>query len=136
MRNGVGIKIKKIQSLIRKSIHNSETFKTNEELTNVISGLNVNSSFLLPALSSTLFPLTTIVTFPESVLLFITSSYLPSSSFFVNVIFDVIGVAVQSSDTVPFHSMASKKIKTAKTAKKMLKNSAKVLYNTSKASKT
>ena len=36
MRNGVGIKIKKIQSLIRKSIHNSETFKTNEELTNVI----------------------------------------------------------------------------------------------------
>ena len=36
MRNGVGIKIKKIQSLIRKSIHNSETFKSNEELTNVI----------------------------------------------------------------------------------------------------
>ena len=36
MHNGVGIKIKKIQSLIRKSIHNSETFKTNEELTNVI----------------------------------------------------------------------------------------------------
>lgn len=36
MRNGVGIKIKKIKSLIRKAIHNSETFKTNEELTNVI----------------------------------------------------------------------------------------------------
>ena len=36
MRNGVGIKIKKIQSLIRKSIHNSETFKNNEDLTNVI----------------------------------------------------------------------------------------------------
>lgn len=36
MRNGVGIKIKKVQSLIRKSIHNSETFKSNEELTNVI----------------------------------------------------------------------------------------------------
>ena len=36
MQNGVGIKIKKIQSLIRKSIHNSETFKTNEDLTNVI----------------------------------------------------------------------------------------------------
>lgn len=36
MRNGVGIKIKKIQSLIRKSIHDSETFKTNEDLTNVI----------------------------------------------------------------------------------------------------
>lgn len=45
---------------------------------------------------------------------------------FVGIIFDIIGVAVQSSDTVPFHSMASKKIKTAKTAKKMLKNSAKV----------
>ena len=36
MRNGVGIKIKKIQSLIRKSIHDSETFKNNEDLTNVI----------------------------------------------------------------------------------------------------
>ena len=44
----------------------------------------------------------------------------------IGVLFDIIGVAVQSSDTVPFHSMASKKIKTAKTAKKMLKNSAKV----------
>ena len=36
MRNGVGIKVKKIHSLIRKTIHNSETFKENEELTNVI----------------------------------------------------------------------------------------------------
>lgn len=45
---------------------------------------------------------------------------------FIGIIFDIVGVAVQSSDTVPFHSMASKKIKTAKTAKKMLKNSAKV----------
>lgn len=36
MKNGVGIKIKKIHSLIRKTIHNSETFKSNEELTNVI----------------------------------------------------------------------------------------------------
>ena len=36
MRNGVGIKIKKVQSLIRKAVHNSETFKSNEDLTNVI----------------------------------------------------------------------------------------------------
>ena len=36
MKNGVGIKIKKVHSLIRKTIHNSETFKSNEELTNVI----------------------------------------------------------------------------------------------------
>ena len=36
MRNGVGVKIKKVHSLIRKSIHNSETFKQNEELTNMI----------------------------------------------------------------------------------------------------
>ena len=36
MQNGVGIKIKKVQSLIRKMIHDSETFKNNEELTNVI----------------------------------------------------------------------------------------------------
>lgn len=36
MKNGVGIKIKKIHSLIRKTIHNSETFKSNEDLTNVI----------------------------------------------------------------------------------------------------
>lgn len=36
MRNGVGIKIKKVQSLIRKTVHSSEPFKSNEELTNVI----------------------------------------------------------------------------------------------------
>ena len=36
MKNGVSSKIRKIKSLIRKTIHNSETFKTNEELTNVI----------------------------------------------------------------------------------------------------
>lgn len=36
MQDSVCIKIKKIKSLIRKTIHNSETFKTNEELTNVI----------------------------------------------------------------------------------------------------
>lgn len=36
MQFGVGIKIKKVQSLIRKAIHDSETFKNNEELTNVI----------------------------------------------------------------------------------------------------
>lgn len=44
----------------------------------------------------------------------------------IGVIFDIIGVAVQSSDTVPFHAMASKKIRNAKTAKKMLENSDKV----------
>lgn len=44
----------------------------------------------------------------------------------IGVIFDIIGVAVQSSNSIPFHAMASKKIKNAKTAKKMLKNSDKV----------
>ena len=44
----------------------------------------------------------------------------------IGVLFDIIGVAVQSSDTTPFHAMASKKVKNAKTAKKMLENSAKV----------
>ena len=45
---------------------------------------------------------------------------------FIGVIFDIIGVAVQSSELTPFHAMASKKVKNAKTAKKMLKNSAQV----------
>lgn len=44
----------------------------------------------------------------------------------IGVIFDIIGVAVASSNPEPFHAMASKKIKSANTAKKMLKNSAKV----------
>ena len=44
----------------------------------------------------------------------------------IGVLFDIVGVAVQSSDVVPFHAMASKKVKTAKTAKNMLLNSAKV----------
>ena len=45
---------------------------------------------------------------------------------FIGVIFDIIGVAVQSSDKTVFHAMASRKVKNAKTAKKMLENSAKV----------
>ena len=44
----------------------------------------------------------------------------------IGVIFDIIGVAVQSSNVVPFHAISSKKVKTAKTAKKMLENSHKV----------
>lgn len=44
----------------------------------------------------------------------------------IGVIFDIIGVAVQASDETPFHAMASKKLKRAKSAKKMLKNADKV----------
>jgi CBS domain containing-hemolysin-like protein len=44
----------------------------------------------------------------------------------LGIIFDIIGVAVQSSDETPFHAMASKKIKRARHAKKMLKNASKV----------
>lgn len=44
----------------------------------------------------------------------------------LGVLFDIIGVAVQSSQEESFHAMASKKVRGAKTAKKMLKNSDKV----------
>ena len=44
----------------------------------------------------------------------------------IGVIFDIIGVAVQTSDHEPFHAMAAKKVKGAKSAKKMLKNAPKV----------
>jgi len=44
----------------------------------------------------------------------------------LGVIFDIIGVAVASSDPEPFHAMASKKIHGANTAKRMLKNAEKV----------
>lgn len=44
----------------------------------------------------------------------------------IGVIFDIIGVAVASSDVTPFHAMASKKLKSANKAKKMIKNAAKV----------
>jgi CBS domain containing-hemolysin-like protein len=44
----------------------------------------------------------------------------------LGVVTDIIGVSVQSSDTTPFHAMASKKIKSAKQAKKMINNAAKV----------
>lgn len=44
----------------------------------------------------------------------------------LGVLFDIVGVAVQSSEEESFHAMASKKIKGAKTAKRMLKNSDKV----------
>lgn len=44
----------------------------------------------------------------------------------IGVLFDIIGVAVQSSNEEPFHAMASKKIKGAVRAKKMIKNAARV----------
>ncbi len=44
----------------------------------------------------------------------------------LGVLFDIIGVAVQSANDEPFHAMASKKIKTANSAKVMLKNAPKV----------
>ena len=44
----------------------------------------------------------------------------------LGVVFDIIGVAVASSDPEPFHAMASKKIHGANTAKRMLKNAEKV----------
>jgi CBS domain containing-hemolysin-like protein len=40
----------------------------------------------------------------------------------IGIIFDMIGVAVTSSDEQPFHSMSSRRIKGAKTAVKLKKN--------------
>lgn len=45
---------------------------------------------------------------------------------FVGVIFDMIGIAVTSTDDSSFHAMASKKVSSAKLAIKLIKNSAKV----------
>jgi CBS domain containing-hemolysin-like protein len=44
----------------------------------------------------------------------------------VGVIFDMIGIAVASADQKPFHSMASKQVKGAKTALKLIRNAEKV----------
>lgn len=41
----------------------------------------------------------------------------------IGVLFDIVGVAVASSNPEPFHAMASKKVRGAKTAKRMLENS-------------
>lgn len=45
---------------------------------------------------------------------------------FIGVFFDMIGIAVTSADEKPFHSMAAKKVKSAKAAIKLLKNAEKV----------
>ena len=44
----------------------------------------------------------------------------------VGVVFDMIGIAVASADQKPFHSMASKQVKGAKTAIKLIKSAEKV----------
>ena len=56
----------------------------------------------------------------------ITSIFVILLFIFIGVLFDIIGVAVQSSEKSVFHAMASKKVRHAKTAKHMLENSAKV----------
>lgn len=45
---------------------------------------------------------------------------------FIGVLFDMIGIAVTASSEKPFHSMSAKKIKAAKTAVWLKKNSARV----------
>lgn len=45
---------------------------------------------------------------------------------FLGIIFDIIGVAVTSSDEAPFHSMSSRKVKGAKAAVMLKKNADKV----------
>ncbi|MEG0306340.1 MAG: hypothetical protein RR636_00270 [Clostridium sp.] len=45
---------------------------------------------------------------------------------FLGVIFDIIGTAVTAANEVPFHAMASKKIKEASLAVKMIRNASKV----------
>jgi CBS domain containing-hemolysin-like protein len=42
------------------------------------------------------------------------------------ILFDIIGVAVTAAEEVPFHSMASRKVKGAKTAVKLIRNADKV----------
>ncbi len=44
----------------------------------------------------------------------------------VGILFDMIGVAVTSANVIPFHSMASRKVKGAKVAIKLKKNADKV----------
>lgn len=48
------------------------------------------------------------------------------SIIFLGVVFDVIGTAVTAANEVPFHSMASKKIKEASIAVNMIRNASKV----------
>ena len=45
---------------------------------------------------------------------------------FIGILFDMVGVAIAAVKEVPFHAMASKKIKSAKTALKLIKNKDKV----------
>lgn len=45
---------------------------------------------------------------------------------FIGIIFDIIGVAVTSADTVPFHALAAEKVKGAKETLMLLKNAEKV----------
>lgn len=44
----------------------------------------------------------------------------------IGIVFDMIGVAITAVDEAPFHAMASKKISSAKTALKLIKNKDKV----------
>lgn len=44
----------------------------------------------------------------------------------IGILFDIIGVAVTAADEVPFHSMASRKVKGAKTSVSLIRNADKV----------
>jgi hypothetical protein len=44
----------------------------------------------------------------------------------LGVVFDIIGIAVAVADEIPFHAMASRKVKGAKNAIKLIKNASKI----------
>ncbi len=80
----------------------------------------------------------TIISFIITIIFSILSDYILSKTglilgiitifvfIFIGVLFDIIGIAVASATDRSFHAMASKKVKSTNTAKKLIKNSSKV----------
>ena len=73
-------------------------------------------SFAFSSLSETIMPKVNLITSIIILILFI----------LIGIIFDMIGVAITACDIKPFHSMSSKRIKSANTGIKLINNSAKV----------
>lgn len=90
--------------------------KNNYKWIITISIIALTLSMLFTLLSNTIIPKVSII-----IGLIITIVII-----FIGIIFDMIGVAIASVNPAPFHSMASKKKKAAKTALKLIKNKDKV----------
>lgn len=94
-----------------------------------ISGANFNFKWVIGIICWT-FLISALISYTSDLLLsnveLLVAFIILITIIFMGIIFDIIGVAVTAADETPFHSMASRKVKGARTSVNLIRNADKV----------